>query len=105
MPATPEHKVDVHKLVRDRLDAGEPVWAHRVDVSSVFHTDMPFTEFRDQVVGILRASKWVRDAEEYSDLSEAVAELADSETLGRFNLVWDALYDLADYDRVWITTR
>jgi hypothetical protein len=105
MPATPDHKVAVHQLARERVEAGKPVWAQTIDVSAVFHTDMPFPEWRDTVVRILRASKWMKDAEEYSDLAEAVEELSDTADLADFNLVWAAIYDLADYDRVWIITR
>lgn len=105
MPATPDHKVAVRRLARERLDAGKPVWAQKIDLSHVFHADLPFTEWRDSVVQALRASKWVKDADEYSDLAEAVEELSDTADLAEFNLVWDAIYDLADYDRVWITTH
>lgn len=105
MPATPDHKVTVHRLTRERLNAGQPVWARRIDVSSAFDTDRPFTEWRDGVVQLLRTSRWVKNAEEYSDLIEAVEELADTADLDEFNQVWDAIYDLADYHRVWIVTR
>ena len=106
MPATPEHKADVHRLVRERVDAGQPVWEWKIDLAGIFHNDsLPFEQWRDQIVETLRASTWVKRAEEFSDLREAVDELADTEDLAEFNQVWAAIYDLADYDRVWITTR
>ncbi len=106
MPATPEHKAAVHQLARERVNAGRPVWAHTIDLSHVFHNEaMSFIERRDAIVRIVRASRWVKAADEFSDLTEAVEELSDTADLAEFNLVWDAIYDLADYDRVWIITR
>ena len=32
------------------------------------------------------------------------AELAEAENADRFDGVWEAIYDEADYDRVWIDT-
>lgn len=108
MPATPDHKVAVHRLARERVNAGKPVWAHKIDLRHVFHQDRPFTEWRDSIVAALTASRWVkdtRDADEYGHLGEIIAELADTTDLAEFNQVWDAVYDEADQDRVWITTR
>lgn len=106
MPATPEHKAAVHRLARERVNAGRPVWAHTIDLRHVFHNDeMPFAAWRDSVVRIIRASKWVKGADEFGKLVEAVDGLAHAEDAEEFNGWLDELYDLADYDRVWITTR
>src|SRR5690242_5116817 len=106
MPATPEHTAQVHQLVEERLQAGKPVWDHTIDLTSVFHdTAAPFTDWRDSVIAILRASAWVKDTEDSSLLSQAMDGLTYARDLEEFNKWWDVVYDLADYDRVQITTR
>ena len=106
MAATAEHQAEVHALVRERLKAGKPVWDRTINLAGVFHDDaLSFIDWRDSVVAILRTSSWVQDADQSGDLAQAVDGLARVEHLEEFNTWWDMLYDLADYDRVRITTR
>lgn len=108
MPRTPDHIVATHQIARQRVDAGQPVWAHTVDLRDVFHSDtLSFTERRNAIVRILRATQWVKDADraEMDGLFDIVVELAAAEDVEEFDGWWDELYDLADTDRVWIKTR
>jgi hypothetical protein len=93
-------------LGQERLRAGKPMWERKISVADVFHNDaMTFPEIRDAVVRKLRDSAWFKSKDEYDDLPQLVEELAEVEDTSDFDNVWDAIYDEADADRVWITTR
>jgi hypothetical protein len=53
-------------------------------------------------VDVIRASNWYRGQEEFSTLHNVVDELTDSTDSDEFNQWLDELYDLADYDRIWL---
>lgn len=106
MPDTADHRADMYRLGQQRLAVGKPMWEHKISVADVFHNDaMTFPEIRDAVVRRLRASRWFKSKDEFGDLPMLVEELSDAENTDDFNSAWSAIYDEADYDRVWITTR
>lgn len=106
MPRTVDHIVEIHQLARERVAAGKPVWAHKIDVSLYFHNDeLSLEQKRDAIVTHIKASRWFKTADEDSELHSFVDELSDVDDVDWFNGMWDALYDLADYDRVWIKIR
>lgn len=108
MPRTIEHIVDMHRLAQDRRTKGQPIWDRKINLSGVFHNDtMTFTERRDAIVRILRASAWMKQRAEqdaFGGLAEILDNLAEAEDTEEFDGWWDELYDEADYDRVWIAT-
>lgn len=100
-----EHIVATHRLAAERRAAGRPVWDYHINLSDVFHNEaMSFEERRDAIVARLRASRWFTDAEEGGELHQYVEELADTVDGDDFDCPMDAIYDLADTDRVWIAT-
>ena len=106
MPDTADHRAEMHHLVRERLRARKPVWEREISVAEVFHNDtMTFAEIRDAVVQTLRSSAWFKSKDECDDLPQLVEELSDTQDTSDFDAVWSAIYDEADADRVWITTR
>lgn len=106
MPRTVDHIVETHQIAQERRAAGLPIWDKRIDVSAVFHDDdLSFTERRDAIVERIRKSGWLADRDEFDDLVELVNDhLAYAEDVKEFDELWDALYDHADVDRVWIKT-
>lgn len=105
MPSTADHKVEMHRLARERLAAGKPVWDRKIRLGAVWRNEgMTFTQRRDAIVAILRASGWLRDRDMFSSLVIAVENLAGAEDADEFDGWWDEIYDIADYDRVWIDT-
>lgn len=46
----------------------------------------------------------MRRTDEDDDLHMTIEELADTDTVEYFDLVFDAIYDAADIDRAWIKT-
>lgn len=109
MPRSVEHIVAIHQLAAERRQQGRPVWAETLDVSDVFHDDeLSFEERRDAIVAVLKASRWYRKADQHAfdGVVDIVNDhLAYAENADEFDAWWDELYDLADYDRVWIKTR
>jgi hypothetical protein len=106
MPDTADHRAEMFLLGRERQNAGLPVWDKQIDLRGVFHNDsMSFEERRDAVVRRLRASVWLAGRDEFDRLVEIVDNLAAAEDTAEFAGWWDELYDDADCDRVWITTR
>lgn len=98
MPDTPEHKVAMQHLVRDLLKAGKPSWTYQVHLRKIFWDgDLTFEQKRDAIVSAVRSSKW-----ENEELIPLLEELEDVEDVEAFDVVMDAIYDLADYDRVWL---
>lgn len=106
MPRTVEHRVKMARIARDRQAAGRPVWDHRINLAAVFHNQaLTFEQRRDAVVRILRGSRWLSGRDEFDPAVEAVDGLAWAEDAEEFDGWFDELYDYADADRVWITTR
>ena len=106
MPRTIEHIAETHAIAAERRAQGRPVWDSRIDVSAAFHAydaDRPetFVPMRDEVVRIIRATPWARE----DSVEEILDELAETDDVRYFDLVWDALYDQADLDRIWIDTH
>ena len=94
--------VDAHKLARELREQGKPVWHSRIDVSAYFDPDVDFEDAKRGIVATLKSSSWYTD--DYTDLEDIVDHLEDAEDEEDFNYWWANLYDLADYDRVWIKT-
>ena len=106
MPDTADHRADMFHLSRERIAAGKPSWAHHINLADVFHNDDPtFEEKRDAIVRRIRATMWFKGCHQDDDLVYLVEELAETEDSTSFDDLWDDFYDIADADRVWITTR
>jgi hypothetical protein len=103
MPNTPDHKVAMHQLVRERRSQGKPVWEHKIRLGDVWQDEeLDFEQRRNKIVARIRASAWFKGYGEFDDLPQIVEELSGIEDADGFDEVWDSLYDIADYDRVWI---
>lgn len=110
-----EHKVAMFQLAQERRRQGKPQWAYTVngfrDILNRYDEDNLFA-VRDELVALLRGSWWFKNTED-ALLSETLDELAD---VGHPDIDWDAgydaerhfkdclsvIYDLADWDRVWL---
>lgn len=56
------------------------------------------------VVKVLENSNWLAMTSDKGELSYLFSELKYAETYSDFDYWWDRVYDLADYDRVWLAT-
>lgn len=87
---------------------GTAHWKHRVDVSDVFHDeDLTFEDRRDIIVARFRESEAIQDLTDDNgpELALLVDELAEVDTFSYFDMVWHAIYDLADNRKwLWIST-
>lgn len=79
------------------------IWKHKLDLRDIFHSEAhSFTNRRDIIVArIQRSHFW--DEDDY-DLTTIVDELAETEDGDDFNGPWEAFYDWADANRVWVAT-
>ena len=105
MPDTADHRAAMYRLGQERRTAGKPSWEHVLKLADVFHNDhLTFEQKRDAIVKRIRASAWYKGYDETGDMSEVVEDLAAAGDTGEFDAAWSELYDIADYDRVWIAT-
>lgn len=105
MPDTAEHRADMFRLASERRRQGKPIWDRAIRLADVFHNDaLTFEQRRDAIVKRIRNSGWLDGKDEFDDLVMAVEELAETDDVKWFDTVWNAIYDHADYDRVWIAT-
>lgn len=78
------------------------VWRRRLNLGHVFHNDdLTFEQRRDRIVSVLERSGWAIDN---PDVGALLDELGETEDADHFDEVWNAIYDEADRDRVWIET-
>lgn len=98
-----DHLVETHRLARERRAAGKPVWKYTLYLSDVFHNDeMTFEQIRDAIVDRIRRSQWFS---ENKDLEELVNGLCGAEDGDEFDDWFGQIYDIADFDRVWVETN
>lgn len=104
MPRTVESIVECHEAAQALRRAGKPIWAYKVDVSVPWRDETLFFEQRrDAIVSIFKKHPWVTQDNMHGwDLQDLIEELAEVSNEEQFNEVWDAIYDEADADRVWI---
>lgn len=103
MPDSPEHRADMILLARQRVASGKPAWDRTINVADILHDGgMGFEAKRNEIARRLRVSPWLKGADEFGALAEAVDKLAGAETPEEFDGWWDEIYDHADRDRVWI---
>lgn len=105
MPDTAEHRAEMHRIASERRAQGKPIWDRKIRLGDVFHNDaLTFEQKRDTIVTRIRNSGWLKGRDEFDELVLAVEELAESDNVNWFDSVWSLIYDIADYDRVWIDT-
>ena len=99
---------DIESMLRNHAAAtalraaGQPIWRHKIDLRHVFREErLTFEQRRDAIVRRLRTSAWAVGNPEVLELADELADTADGD---QFDQVWDAVYDQADEDRVWIAT-
>lgn len=97
-----DHLVETHRLAVERRAAGKPIWAHTLNLSDVYRIEeMTFEQIRDAIVDRIRKHKWFSE-NEY--LEELVDGLSGAEDGNEFDDWFSQIYDIADFDRVWIET-
>jgi hypothetical protein len=108
MPRTVEHIAETHQAVAELRAAGKPVWNETVDLPGFFHDDtLTIEEKAQRTAAALKASRWVRTADEHDSIHELIEYLEGVDDRREFNGVLSEIYDEADSKpvRVWITTR
>lgn len=118
MPRTIDSILDSHHAADERRKAGKPIWDRKLRIKHLLSDDSSDERAKQkgaEIAAILRNSSWLRHdkaqleadpdtAGQYvtSEIETLAEEFSDVETLDQLNGALDALYDLADIDRVWI---
>lgn len=78
------------------------VWNDTLPLADVWHNDdMTWEQKRDTAAERIKClPHWGHDDE----LEQLVEEMEDCDTVSWFDQVWDAFYDWADAERVWVET-
>jgi hypothetical protein len=84
-------------------------WKHRLRVEDVFHNDDLTLEAKTEaIVTKIKASGWYAEANENGELESLLEELTDAaqaDDTPWWDTVWNAFYDVADAERVWVSTQ
>jgi uncharacterized UPF0160 family protein len=81
-------------------------WKYKIDLGRSFDPDVDdFSEHRDRAVAVIRNSRWAKRSSSSWVLVDYLDEMADAEDIETFDIVMDAIYDLADEDLCWIETK
>lgn len=83
-----------------------PQWNITIDVKDPWERSQEYgyEKFRDLIVTRIRESRWRDISAHQFRLDDLIEELEESLNVHEFNSIWSELYDLADLDRVWIST-
>ena len=105
MPRTLDSMVHNQQVASARIRAGKTVWDYRVEIPLT--DDMSFKQKRNAFAKGLEDSRWftAQGVDESSELWVLWDEIKDAEPVEHFDAVLDAIYDLADEDRCWLTLR
>ena len=101
MGKTIESTVANHQAASERRLAGRPVWDRKL--SAVRVDGAPFKVNRDAFAAALENSAWLKQSEDFGELWTLWDEIKDADDIEHFDSVLDAIYDLADEERVWLT--
>lgn len=83
-----------------------PQWSITIDVKDIWENfkEVGLEESVKQIVAKIKESRW-RSITPYPDtFDQLISDLEASTSLDEFNSWWAEVYDLADEDRVWIST-
>ena len=78
-------------------------WAHRFNVSDIFHHGLEVSDLAKLVASRMRAARFY-DASD-PDWSRIARRIARAKTVDQFDAAWSDFYDLADHERIWVVTR
>lgn len=99
-----EHILDVHKVASRRRADARPVWDETIRVTFFHDETKSFEQKRNLFVAAMKRSRWFKREDELSELHQLVDEISDSEDVEHFDFCMNEIYDMADFERVWITT-
>jgi hypothetical protein len=101
MPRTLDGIVAAHTVASERRKSGRPVWDGKIVANRDESRDFEWN--RDEFVKALEVSAWFKRQSEGDELRELWDEIKDAEDVDHFDFCLDAIYDLADEERIWIT--
>lgn len=83
-------------------------WNQKLELGDIFHkTDLALDAKTEIIAERIRNSRWFDSVNADGELAMLLEELFDAATeddTNHWNLVWGCFYDLADVERIWVTT-
>lgn len=108
MPDTPEHRAAMTALARSRVAQGLPKWRYNIELTALkasYERNMiSAAEYVQAVAKQVRESPWGRAEDRNSELDDLLEAMAACDSNDDAAMLYDHLYDLADYDRAWLET-
>lgn len=124
MPRTLESLVENHRVARERIAHGLPVWSRKINIKAILRRDQDngseahAASVANEIAALLRASIPAAELDIASDsYDESLAEIVEGmeqlradtysddpsySALKDLNNMLDRLYDWADQERVWL---
>lgn len=113
MPRTIEGILDSHHAATERRAAGKRIWDHKLRIKHLLNQDSSpeaAQKTGEAISKEIAASSWFKADEKENgerigggEVAQIADEIKDVEDRDHLNAVLDALYDLADADRVFIS--
>jgi hypothetical protein len=75
-------------------------WRYTIDLTSEFNSDLRFSKKRDAIVARFKANPYMNNLEILGLLDKLAAAPSES----KFDTIWNKIYNLADYYRIFIKT-
>jgi hypothetical protein len=77
-------------------------WRLTLDVADVFHDESLTIAQKGTVIAHrIQRHRWADENDYVCDLADQLAQQTNADD---FDVIWDAIYDEADRDRVWVRT-
>ena len=89
-----------HKAASKLRSEGKPIWAETITATRV--DGGSFKRNRNAFATALKRSMWFKRAEPDDELHQLWDEIKDADDADHFDICLDAIYDLADEDRIFI---
>jgi transposase len=111
MTRTAESIVETHQIARALVRSGRNPWTYKLKI--YVNDNWSFEKKRDTIAEALKNSSWFkvsseegqRFSPEDSEIYQLWDEMKDADNEDHFDLCWDAVYDLADYERCAISLQ
>ncbi len=82
-----------------------PRWKHTLDIKAIWdNEEMPLPEKGKAIVEKIKAAPFYGDDDELEMIVEELGDAAEADDVRWFDMVWNAFYDWADAERVWVKT-
>jgi len=84
-------------------------WKHQLNIAHIFHNDdLTIAERASNISLTIKSRPWYDDVNYNGELEDLLDELTDAgkeDNIPMFDAVWDAIYDIFNAHKVWVTAQ